>query len=80
MPIRATDLSGLPPAFVVTAEFDVLCDEGRRYAAALRAAGVDVTHLHCEGVIHGFFHMHGLFDRGKEAIDDVAAHIRQFTR
>jgi acetyl esterase len=54
-PIRATDLSGLPPAQVVTAEFDPLRDEGAAYARALAGSGVE-THYECaSGLVHGFW-------------------------
>ena len=51
-PLLADDLSGLPPALVVTCQFDPLRDEGDAYADALAAAGVSVTHLQCEGQTH----------------------------
>jgi acetyl esterase/lipase len=51
-PLRAPDLSNLPPAMVVTAEFDPLRDEGAAYAEALLAAGNEVTHVACRGHIH----------------------------
>jgi acetyl esterase/lipase len=51
-PLRAADLSGLPPAYIVTCEFDPLRDEGNAYAAALEAAGVPVTHVQARGHTH----------------------------
>ncbi len=53
-PIIAKDLAGLPPALVMTGEYDVLRDEGMLYSARLRAAGVDVTHFHFREMHHNF--------------------------
>ena len=53
-PLMASSLAGLPRAFLVTAEYDVLRDEGQAYARRLEEAGVDVTHVFAEGMNHGF--------------------------
>lgn len=74
-PDRAPDLAGLPPAVVVTAEHDVLRDEGEAYAASLRAAGVEVASRRFEGQMHGFFTMVGLLPGSDAAIDYVAEQV-----
>ena len=56
-PIRAVNLAGVAPAIVITAEFDVLHDDGERYADALRHAGVRVEYKVFSGMIHAFFGM-----------------------
>ncbi|CAL9389622.1 hypothetical protein SUDANB19_01236 [Streptomyces sp. enrichment culture] len=53
-PIRATDLSGLPPAYIAVAEIDPLRDEGRNYVALLSAAGVTTELVQVPGAVHGF--------------------------
>ena len=75
-PIHATDLAGLPPAVVATAEFDPLRDEGNAYADALRAAGVDVDSQCYAGMIHGFFDMGPLSAGAREATADAIARFR----
>ena len=67
-PLRAPDFSGLPPAFVATAEFDPLLDEGAALAERLRAAGVPVEYRRYDGMIHMFL--------GPDAIPDLARWLR----
>jgi acetyl esterase len=75
-PLRADDLAGLPPTFVLTAEFDVLRDEGEALAERLREAGVAVTHRRYDGVIHGFWRWMAATPRTRDAIDEVGAALR----
>lgn len=75
-PLRAQDLSDLPPALVVTAEFDPLRDEGRRYAERLREAGVEVEYRNVENQMHGFIMQTAVIDRASEEFDRVAGSIR----
>ncbi|AOZ04130.1 alpha/beta hydrolase [Cupriavidus sp. USMAHM13] len=74
-PLQAASLAGLPPAVVVTAEFDPLRDSGAAYAEALRAAGVEADYIAGPGMIHGFFDM-GRWSPGAQAIIQHA--VRRF--
>jgi acetyl esterase len=76
-PLRAEDLAGLAPTYVLTAEFDVLRDEGEAMAANLREAGVDVTHRRFDGTIHGFWRWMAATDATREAIGEVGAALRR---
>jgi len=71
-PLFAADLTGLPPAHVVTAEFDPLRDEGEAYAERLRDAGVPVTVKRYDGLIHGFFGMGLVIEAAKTASAEIA--------
>ncbi len=74
-PLRAEDLSNLPPAIVITAEYDPLRDEGMAYAERLEAAGVQVTHRHHEDMFHDFFSFVNLIEAGNEAVERVGGEI-----
>ncbi|MBE7210418.1 MAG: alpha/beta hydrolase [Gluconacetobacter diazotrophicus] len=76
MPARAADLSRLPPALIVGAAFDPLRDEGRVYAARLRAAGVAVRHREFPGTIHGFLNFHPFMPKAWLALREAGTAMR----
>jgi acetyl esterase len=76
-PLRAADLAGLPPAFVLTAEFDPLRDEGEAYAKRLQQAGVSTALSRYDGLIHGFVSMGLVAPRAQTAIDEAVAALKK---
>jgi acetyl esterase len=76
-PVLGDQLSGLPPALVMTAGFDPLCDEAEAYANRMREAGVNVEYLCYENQIHGFVSFAGAIDDGKEFIKRACLALRQ---
>jgi acetyl esterase len=76
-PLFVDDLSGLPPALVITAEFDPLRDEGEAYAERLRQAGVPAVTSRYDGQIHGFYGLDSLFEGSRKATAETVAALRK---
>lgn len=76
-PLFERDLSGLAPAFVLTAEYDTLRDEGEAYAHRLVKAGTAATLRRYDGMIHGFFTMAGVLGAARRALDEAGAFLRK---
>ncbi|MEJ2287176.1 MAG: alpha/beta hydrolase [Deinococcales bacterium] len=76
-PILADSLGGLPPAWVLLAGYDPLRDQGARYAERLRQSGGRAELRTYPDMIHGFFTMAGVLDRGREARDEAAERLRR---
>ena len=70
-PGKSTDLTNLPPASILLAEYDILRDEGLNYARRLEQAGNPVHLKQYEGLLHGFIHFSGAFDSASQAIQDI---------
>jgi acetyl esterase len=76
-PLLSTDLSNLPPAFIVNSDFDVLRDDGFMYADALRAAGVPVRHTNYIRAPHGLLSMPRLLPVARQMIAEITGEISQ---
>jgi len=74
-PASSNSLAKLPPTLVITAQHDVLHDDGQRYAEKLKAAGVDIQHLDAEGETHGFMCLYGIMPSCQWAIDSIITFI-----
>ena len=68
-PVRADNLAGLPPAYLVTGRYDLLRDEGEHFAARLKEAGVSVELIRYDDMNHGFLFWVGLIDRSTQAMN-----------
>lgn len=71
-PVFAPDLSGLPPALIIAAEYDTLRDEAQAYSERLKAAGVASHYICARGMIHGFLQMRGMVPDAKTATEQIA--------
>lgn len=76
-PLQAEDVAGLPPAYVLTAAYDPLLDEGEAYAGRLDAAGVPTTLKRFEGTIHGFLRRHKLMDHAQGGLEEIGRELKQ---
>lgn len=76
-PLKASTLAGLPPAFIITAEYDPLRDEGEAYAAQLGRAEVTVFTKRFDGMMHGFYQMGAIMDAGQVWIDDAVKFLKK---
>ena len=73
---RAADYTGLPPALVITAEYDPLRDEGEHYGSLLDGFDVDTTVTRYDGMIHGFFGLREIVPDSDRAVAQVAGFLR----
>lgn len=75
-PLYSSDFSSLPPALILTAEYDPMRDEGESYAQKLKEKGISVKLKRYQGMVHGFFQMAGLLDDARLAIQEVGETLK----
>ena len=75
--VGRSDLTGLPPATIITAQIDPLRSEGQTYAENLKKAGIKVNAINVDGVTHEFFGMGKVVDSAKTAIEAANAYLKQ---
>ncbi len=78
-PIQTPDLTHVAPALVITAEYDILRDEGERFADRLREAGVPAQTSRYNGMIHGFLDYRGIVQEGWDAIEEIARTLKRWS-
>ena len=78
-PLLADELSSLPPALILTAEYDPLCDEGRSYADRLRKSGNEVIYACYPGMLHGFFSFGSLANQLEPAFGLIQKTLQRFS-
>ena len=76
-PMKAQSLQNLPPALIITAEYDPLRDEGKAYAERLKAEGVTTQYTMYSGMIHGFIGMASVVNKGRAAVKEAADAMRK---
>ncbi|MEL6109632.1 MAG: alpha/beta hydrolase [Planctomycetota bacterium] len=79
-PLHAATMAGLPPAIIVTAEYDVLRDEATTLIQRLHRDGVEAEHHACDGMLHGFIHFAGFFETGLRVGQTIAHEIGERLR
>jgi acetyl esterase len=76
-PLQAAEFSGLPPALVMTAEFDPIRDDGRRYACRLIEAGNNCEYREAKGMIHGYFRARFMSQEVDRELDHAAGFLKR---
>ena len=79
-PVLSSDVPGLPRALILTAEYDILADEGKAYAERLKNSGVPIEHEHYSGMVHGFFQWGGEVAAARSAMDRVVSYLQRCAR